>query len=470
MNFNTISALVIYAAMFGFLYSCINPGGLGLIRLYRLSQDLHSAAKQLKDRAFCSDLERQIRGGTTTAVDTLFSTKVLSAQMQQYSDSIYYMELHPGDKCRTDIDEYINYDLLHQQGRIDMCEHTTSGFTALGLLGTFLGVAFGLNSLSQNDSQQIIIGINGLLDGMGLAFLTSIIGIVLSLFLGTALRLVLAAAESNLDLFLTLFRNNVMRNQSEAALNEIIQHISAIESNLNTSNEIQVNALDRTVSAFIAKLNNDMGLQIGFLQSAIQDMSREQRTHSISIQNLTTQMNTMSKSLQNAGNSFLPILAQSSALSEQFDLANQALTSSIKEIRNLLTDDAAALSRHQQLQAELMRTSEAMQKTAASIQTQSDELTKHHQKAFNNSLTHFAQVSKDVSDGLTSHSVQNMTALQNHARELMDSIPQRGVSTGQLNRLLEQNQMLIDQQAKVIRLMEDQSRRTLISWARRTKK
>ena len=477
MNFNTISSVVIYGFMLVFLYACINPGRMGLIRLHRLSKDLRSAADQLKSERFCLDLVKQILNGTPTAADSLFSTKVLSEQMWQYCSSVYFLVKNKSDKCRPDIDEYINYDLLHQQGRVDLCEHTISGFTALGLLGTFLGVAFGLNSLNRNGAQQIIVGIDGLLDGMDLAFLTSIVGIVLSLALGTAMRLILAAAESNLELFLTLFRSNVMRNQSEAALNEIIQNLISINKRLDTSNDLQVDALNRTVSAFINKLNNDLGLQIGVLRSAIQDMSSEQSAHNSSVKNLTTQMNHMSNSLKNVSNSFLPVLTQSTALSQQFDQANQSLKSSIDEIHKLLKDDAAALEKHHQLQSELMRTATAMEHMTASIQAQTAELSRHHQaifsdhqKALNHSLTQFAAASKAVSDELYAHSTQNLATLQNNAQKLIDNMPQNGVSIGMMHRLLEQNQALIDQQAKLIRIMEDKSRKPVLRLIRRTKK
>ena len=52
----------------------------------------------------------------------------------------------------------------------------------------------------------------------------------------------------------------------------------------------------------------------------------------------------------------------------------------------------------------------------------------------------------------------------------MDSMPQQGVSTIQLNRLLEQNQAIIDQQAKLIRIMEEQPHRAAHRWIRRPKK
>lgn len=458
----TISSALIYAFMFIFLYACINPHGRGLIRLRRLSQDLKNAASMLdNDDAFCADLALQIRRGSNSLVDTLFSTRILSEQMKQYCISIYHMNLDSHDKCRTDIDEYINYDLLHQQGCVDLCEHTASGFTALGLLGTFLGMALGLVHLGEGNAQEIIVGIGGLLDGMRMAFVTSIVGIILSLFLGTALRTTLAEAESSLELFLTYFRSRVMRNQSEAALNEIIEHIVSIETGLNTANEIQVTTLDRTVSAFLKKLNKDMSLQIGFLQAALQDMSKQQHAHNQSIQKLTEQMNQMAGSLQNVSNSFLPIMAQSNNLSQQISSASQALKTSVEEIQAMLAADTDALAKHQQIIAELTATSTSLQNMAADIRQQSVNTAQHYksiaaanQEALAEYTKQFAQTSNAFVDELNAHSADSLKQMQQYTGMLLRNMPQVGFSADRVDALLKQNKTLIDQQAQMLKIME----------------
>lgn len=60
--------------------------------------------------------------------------------------------------------------------------------TGLGILGTFIGITYGLSSLNLKPSQtpdQLIVGIRGLLYGASIAFTTSIWGIVLSIIFST---------------------------------------------------------------------------------------------------------------------------------------------------------------------------------------------------------------------------------------------------------------------------------------------
>ena len=67
-------------------------------------------------------------------------------------------------------------------------------FTTLGILGTFVGIYFGLQKF---DVENINDSIPILLEGLKTAFTTSIWGIALSLFFGKASQVVLRSAEKN---------------------------------------------------------------------------------------------------------------------------------------------------------------------------------------------------------------------------------------------------------------------------------
>ena len=54
----------------------------------------------------------------------------------------------------------------------------------LGLLGTFLGLTCGIWGFESSNSEQIQSSIQSLLDGMGTAFSTSLLGMTLSIILG----------------------------------------------------------------------------------------------------------------------------------------------------------------------------------------------------------------------------------------------------------------------------------------------
>jgi len=72
-------------------------------------------------------------------------------------------------------------------------------FTTLGIFGTFVGLLQGVLNLSSrfgsSDPEQMKEGIVGLMQGMGTAFLTSIVGIVLALIWMRIDRTALRKAE-----------------------------------------------------------------------------------------------------------------------------------------------------------------------------------------------------------------------------------------------------------------------------------
>lgn len=65
-------------------------------------------------------------------------------------------------------------------------------FTTLGILGTFVGIYFGLR---QFDVENITVSIPTLLEGLKTAFTTSIWGISLSLIFGKTSQIVLRAVD-----------------------------------------------------------------------------------------------------------------------------------------------------------------------------------------------------------------------------------------------------------------------------------
>ncbi len=477
---NLITFILIYIPMFFLLYRCINPKRPGLLRLFRISRDLKEAAAILRDKDYGSDLEYRIRNGSIDVAEEIFSTKILISQMEQYCDRIHSMQLHPNDKCKSDIDEYFNYDLLEQQGKIELCEHTANGMTALGLLGTFIGLTSGLGSFGKENSTQILAGISGLLDGMNTAFITSILGIILSLVLGYLLRIIVSDAERHLNQFLTNFHNNVMRNQTETAFNELIKHIITVESSLTASNDIQLNALDQVVCAFIAKLNADLELQIERLQAAMHDMSVDQQAHNSAIEKLITQMQEMGNQLNRVSGSFQPVLTNTNSLAKQIKSANNAMQQGLDQIHTMISNDAALFSRQKELADELLRASQSMEKVAASVQGLSvaavknadavtvhcESLAKSNLQAMTKCLQEFNQTAEAVNNSIRNHGAQSIDTLHQHAQKTISQLPQTGISSAQVNTMLQQNQMILENQEQLLRLIEQsmQTKKAKRSW------
>jgi methyl-accepting chemotaxis protein len=97
---------------------------------------------------------------------------------------IYYKARTNADVHSTiDVyDYFIEDQLVTRFGYRKTLEAIPALFVTLGILGTFWGLVLGIGTLNMDgSSEQLKDGVNGLLNGMSLAFISSILGIVFSL-------------------------------------------------------------------------------------------------------------------------------------------------------------------------------------------------------------------------------------------------------------------------------------------------
>ena len=121
-------------------------------------------------------------------------------------------------------------------------------FTTIGILGTFVGIYFGLRTFDVNNINE---SIPALLEGLKTAFTTSIWGIILSLFFGKISQVVLRSAELKLP---------PKPTDELAALQEINDNIIGSrkenDKNLQTLNKSLIGENDDSVSTQLVKLRN----------------------------------------------------------------------------------------------------------------------------------------------------------------------------------------------------------------------
>lgn len=121
-------------------------------------------------------------------------------------------------------------------------------FTTIGILGTFVGIYFGLRTFDVNNINE---SIPNLLEGLKTAFTTSIWGIILSLVFGKISQVVLRSAEQKLPPDPT---------SELGALREIntnlIESRKETDRNLQTLNKSLVGENDDSVSTQLVKLRN----------------------------------------------------------------------------------------------------------------------------------------------------------------------------------------------------------------------
>ncbi len=96
--------------------------------------------------------------------------------MDSFTDSINNSKEGLGD-----IEEFINEDELDIHVHKKLLEMVPDIFTSLGILGTFLGLVWGLRDFQPTDYSAMTSSVEALVEGIKVAFLTSIYGISFSI-------------------------------------------------------------------------------------------------------------------------------------------------------------------------------------------------------------------------------------------------------------------------------------------------
>ena len=179
--------------------------------IYKLSKDLQNAANRIisefesKGTFLWEDYEK--RKGAD-----VFNEPML----QQYYDEFVQENLRLKDLSKDSyscsIDDYLNKDLLDITVKKNMYNLVPGTMTGLGILGTFIGLSLGLKEFNTGSSTEISNSIAPLMDGIKVAFHTSIYGMLFSLSFNFLYKNVMDGAYDSLDLFLHCFYGYVKRD------------------------------------------------------------------------------------------------------------------------------------------------------------------------------------------------------------------------------------------------------------------
>lgn len=211
--------------------------------------------------------------------DTLFDNRFLDEAYNRYQKRLNGFTTKRGLAQTCDVDEYINEDLLDQIGASHFNSNISGTMTGLGILGTFFGLSLGLGSFSGNDIFTISDNVGPLLDGMKVAFHTSVYGIFFSLIFTFIYRGIMAYSYEILEAFLSCHRECVMPtasfDDSENAKAMLIYQAnmansmkSMLEVLKGTSAE-QALCLERIVENFSKQLSERMSTDFSKLGTAL---------------------------------------------------------------------------------------------------------------------------------------------------------------------------------------------------------
>lgn len=176
----------------------------------------------------------------------LFQDFIFELNRASDAKNVYY---------RPNIDDYINDELVDKVMHRNEMNQIPGMLTGLGILGTFIGLSLGLQHFNTGTTAQMTESIEPLMNGIKVAFHTSIYGMVFSLAFNTIYKKKLYEAEASIESFVISFKKYVLPDTQNDGMNQII---ALEESQINALNNFadNVNAeLDRIISPQFDRLN-----------------------------------------------------------------------------------------------------------------------------------------------------------------------------------------------------------------------
>lgn len=186
-------------------------------------------------------------------LDQLFTDFVFELNREDNAEKAYY---------RPSIDDYINMDIVDTTMHRNELNQVPGMLTGLGILGTFIGLSIGLHNFNATGStMEMTKGIEGLMDGIKVAFHTSIFGLVFSLVFNAVYKRKLFEAENAVSEFSHAFKKFVLPDTENNGMNQLIalsgEQIRAMESmydrmaiELDRIVQPQFDRLSRTVAEY----------------------------------------------------------------------------------------------------------------------------------------------------------------------------------------------------------------------------
>lgn len=250
--FNIIFNLCFLAAMLVILaVGC----GIGFGRMNETRKGLARATKKLKNISG--------RGGTISSITapgaSIFEVPYFDAKYQEY---LSYLRK---TNSPTDIGDYIGEYEINNYAHRRLVEMIPDILTSLGILGTFVGLVLGLRDFNPSSYEAMSTSVDSLIDGIKVAFVTSIYGISLSLAFSYWLRGALTGVSESLDRFLDAYYTTAVTPTDATAMNHIIANQNAqtkvlgqmqkdlaeqVSQTLSNNIRPMVEHLDRTMDTF----------------------------------------------------------------------------------------------------------------------------------------------------------------------------------------------------------------------------
>ena len=315
----------------------------GLYRMDNLSRALkHGAGEitevfQLPGRARKEEIG-QLRG--------IFGDRYLDKKMDDFVDSISRTE-----EGIAEVEDFVNIEDVDVHIHKRLLEMAPDIFTSLGILGTFIGLVWGLKNFQPTDYEVMTSSVSALVDGIKVAFLTSIYGVALSVVYTFGMKSGYSAMSQAMQDFLDRFHALVLPTAENESWNLLVSsqktQTEAMKQMAEQFSVQMADSFEKVITPTFQKMNDSLDMLVSSVTRCQEDAIREISDEFLKQMNNSFHMQFRGfnvaldqlKKAQKENTAYTSAMYQtmSQKLSETYDKQDKAITDMVREMGGMQT-------------------------------------------------------------------------------------------------------------------------------------
>ena len=243
----------------------------GMFRVEGIGQALHRGKEELTG---IFKTPGKVKNESLVYLKGIFDHKYLDGRLYDFVDGMNQAKEWIGE-----IEDYINEDDIDLHVHKRILEMIPDIFTSLGILGTFIGLVWGLKNFEPSSYETMTNSVSSLVAGIKVAFLTSIYGIAFAIIYTSGMKSVFSDMNEKLQAFLEKFHIYVLPTAENESRNLMVAsqklQVKAMKQMAEQLSAEMAQSFEKAINPTFQKMNESLDVLTESVTSCQQDVMQE---------------------------------------------------------------------------------------------------------------------------------------------------------------------------------------------------
>ena len=243
----------------------------GMFRVEGIGQALHRGEEELTG---IFKTPGKVKNESLVYLKGIFDHKYLDGRLDDFVDGMNQAKEGIGE-----IEDYINEDDIDLHVHKRILEMIPDIFTSLGILGTFIGLVWGLKNFEPSSYETMTNSVSSLVAGIKVAFLTSIYGIAFAIIYTSGMKSVFSDMNEKLQAFLEKFHIYVLPTAENESRNLMVAsqklQVKAMKQMAEQLSAEMAQSFEKAINPTFQKMNESLDVLTESVTSCQQDVMQE---------------------------------------------------------------------------------------------------------------------------------------------------------------------------------------------------